>query len=442
MARLKIGSTVQTVDGDVIKIKEELGEGGQGVVYKVDWKGKPYALKWYRKGVGDQPKAFYHNLCENVKRLDKMPKTFLWPKAVTTIDEKGCFGYVMDLRPKEYKEFSQFLLNRARFENGFESLINAALQIIISFRALHNAGLSYQDLNDGNFFINPKTGDVLICDNDNVAPNGDNLGIKGKPRYMAPEVVLNEKKPDTYTDRFSLAVVLFLLLYKNHPLSGMADKDGDDPAKNERRLYAENPVFIYDPKKSTNRPNPAIHKNVIKLWPVYPKYIQDLFIRAFSEKLMHCDEAGRQNRLLEKEWQKNFLRLRNELIRCSQCGEEVFGVVNSPKQICFNCSKTFGLPAVLSVREHKIVLYPGKKIFHYHIDEDDATTDNMNQVVAEVIQNKKNPKMWGLKNLSSKTWYKQTPGGKEDLISRDGVVPIARGIKLNFGTTASQATIE
>lgn len=37
---------------------------------------------------------------------------------------------------------------------------------------LHRHGYSYQDLNDGNFFINPESGDVLICDNDNVMPQG------------------------------------------------------------------------------------------------------------------------------------------------------------------------------------------------------------------------------------------------------------------------------
>ena len=58
---------------------------------------------------------------------------------------------------------------------------------------------------------------MLICDNDNVAPYGDNLGIAGKCRYMAPEVVLGKKRPDLHTDRFSLAVVLYLLLFLNHP---------------------------------------------------------------------------------------------------------------------------------------------------------------------------------------------------------------------------------
>ena len=77
----------------------------------------------------------------------------------------------MELRPPEYKDFSLFLLAKVHFAN-IEALINTALCITNGFRELHNRGYSYQDLNDGNFFVNPKTGDVLICDNDNVAPYG------------------------------------------------------------------------------------------------------------------------------------------------------------------------------------------------------------------------------------------------------------------------------
>ena len=62
-------------------------------------------------------------------------------------------------------------------------------------------------MNDGNFFINPNNGKVLICDNENVAPNGTDTGILGKPRYMAPEIVLGKKMPDNLTDRFSMSAV-------------------------------------------------------------------------------------------------------------------------------------------------------------------------------------------------------------------------------------------
>lgn len=94
----------------------------------------------------------------------------------------------MKLRPKDYYEFGQYLLARAKFKS-FEAMVNAAMKICEGFKALHLSGLSYQDLNDGNFFIHPETGDVLICDNDNVAPEGVTSGILGKARYMAPEVV-------------------------------------------------------------------------------------------------------------------------------------------------------------------------------------------------------------------------------------------------------------
>ena len=70
------------------------------------------------------------------------------------------------------------------------------------FRALHLAGKSYQDLNDGGFFIDTKTGDVLVCDCDNVAADGDNFGIGGMPGFMAPEVVRGIAKPDVLTDRY------------------------------------------------------------------------------------------------------------------------------------------------------------------------------------------------------------------------------------------------
>ena len=42
----------------------------------------------------------------------------------------------------------------------------------------------------------------------------------GKCRYMAPEVVRHEAKPSIHTDRFSLAVVLYKMLFVEHPLEG------------------------------------------------------------------------------------------------------------------------------------------------------------------------------------------------------------------------------
>lgn len=183
MSELKIGATIKLSNGETATIKEELGRGGQGIVYLVKVSGQNMALKWYLKHPGS---LFHKNLCNNVRAGSPAPN-FIWPLAVTE-EVNSSFGYVMDLRPKGYEDMSKFILTQAKFADVHAQL-NACLQICTAFQKLHIRGLSYQDMNDGNFFINPKTGDVLICDNDNVAPDKTSMGILGKAGYMAPEII-------------------------------------------------------------------------------------------------------------------------------------------------------------------------------------------------------------------------------------------------------------
>ena len=199
------------------------------------------------------------------------------------------FGYIMKLRPDNYYDFSDFLIGKIDF-SSVHTLLNAAINIVESFRILHNRGFSYQDLNDGNFFLNPETGDVLICDNDNVSQFGEKSGIAGKCRYMAPSIVVGRKTPDKRTDQFSLAVVLFLLLLRNHPLEGeQTQSKAVMTEQRQKRYYGESPVFIADPKNASNRPVKGVHNNFLMRWPQMPVYIQNTFIKAFSKEVM-CEE--------------------------------------------------------------------------------------------------------------------------------------------------------
>ena len=211
MQELKNGDLVNLTNGSQAKIIEELGRGGQGIVYRVEICGKQMALKWYLNAPDHK---FYKNLEDNTSK-GAPSDAFLWPEFVTK-KERGSYGYIMPLRPKGYYEFGHYLLAKRQFKS-FEAIVNAAMKICDGFKLLHLRGYSYQDLNDGNFFINPDNGDVLICDNDNVMPNNDKSGILGKARYMAPEVVSGSKAPNTESDRFSLSVILFMLFYGKHP---------------------------------------------------------------------------------------------------------------------------------------------------------------------------------------------------------------------------------
>lgn len=424
MKEFQKGQRIKTVSGGELEVIQKLGEGGQGVVYKVNYNGKPLALKWYFGNKLNNADKFYRNIQNNIKQ-GTPTGAFLWPLEITEYFE-GSFGYLMELRPPEYKDFSLFLLAKVHFAN-IEALINTALCITNGFRELHNRGYSYQDLNDGNFFVNPKTGDVLICDNDNVAPYGENLGIAGKCRYMAPEVVMGQKRPDSHTDRFSLAVVLYMLLFLNHPLEGKRTMCPCLTEELERKFYGSDPVFVWDPANDANRPVRGVHTNEIKLWPLYPAFVRKTFEKAFSHEVMVGNDTT--HRVIEKEWQEVFTTLRDLTIKCS-CGSETFIDPSQQSCRCINCGKSIERPSILKVKKYHAALAPGKKLYACHVQYD---SDDFKEAKGEVISSRNNPSLLGLRNDSNNTWEAILPNGSSKGYPNGQVIKLGKGIKINFG---------
>lgn len=424
MKEFQKGQRIKTVSDGELEVIQKLGEGGQGVVYKVNYNGKPLALKWYFGNKLNNADKFYRNIQNNIKQ-GTPTGAFLWPLEITEYFE-GSFGYLMELRPPEYKDFSLFLLAKVHFAN-IEALINTALCITNGFRELHNRGYSYQDLNDGNFFVNPKTGDVLICDNDNVAPYGENLGIAGKCRYMAPEVVMGQKRPDSHTDRFSLAVVLYMLLFLNHPLEGKRTMCPCLTEELERKFYGSDPVFVWDPANDANRPVRGVHTNEIKLWPLYPAFVRKTFEKAFSHEVMVGNDTT--HRVIEKEWQEVFTTLRDLTIKCS-CGSETFIDPSQQSCRCINCGKSIERPPILKVKKYHAALAPGKKLYACHVQYD---SDDFKEAKGEVISSRNNPSLLGLRNDSNNTWEAILPNGSSKGYPNGQVIKLGKGIKINFG---------
>ena len=199
--------------GKDFRILDLLGAGGQGEVYLAECEGQKYALKVY---IDNPHPDFCDNLRNNIEK-GSPSATFLWPR--TLVQTEDSFGYVMDLRPKNYVSFVSYLTGKNKFRDQ-AALLRWCIELCLSFKKLHEKGYSYQDLNDGSFFLDTDTGDLLICDNDNVTADKKNLGILGKMRYMAPEIVRGDvdprpkgrQVPDVHSDRFSLAVIVFMAL--------------------------------------------------------------------------------------------------------------------------------------------------------------------------------------------------------------------------------------
>ena len=417
MSGLKIGTSVRLSNGETAVVKSRLASGGQGVIYLVKVGMKKMALKWYLRHPG---KAFLKNLMDNVRRGAPAPN-FIWPLAVTE-EVLGSFGYVMELRPKGYEDMSRFILLKVKFADVHAQL-NACLQICTAFQKLHIHGLSYQDMNDGNFFIDPKTGDVLICDNDNVAPDKTSMGVLGKAGYMAPEIVEGVSMPDRYTDYHSLAVCLFILIYMNRPFEGAWNLSCpcDNNPEMARQLFGFGSVFIMDPNDRKNRPVPGMHNNVIRRWNVYPSFLGRAFCKTFSAEAI----KDPTQRLMDKQWYNILLQVRSMLARCPHCGNETFVDVLSPDPCCVYCQKPIVVSS-LKVGRFTLPLLERQPIWACQI----SSEQDMNVKAGEVVLKRG---IMGMKNISHTPWTVILPDSSVKIINKGDSFPVHKGLKIRFG---------
>ena len=422
--QLKRNQELRLRDGRKLTVVDKLGVGGQGIVYKVRLdSGETRALKWYYGDKLGSPEGFYRHLAQNIEAGSPSP-AFIWPEELTEW-ENGTFGYIMPLYPPGYIGFSKYITARVSFRT-IDAMIHAALNIVTAFLDLHNKGYNYQDLNDGNFSIHPANGDVLICDNDNVGGHGFASGILGKARYMAPEVVRKEKKPDKLTDRFSLAVVLFILFMGDHPLEGKRTNVPALTSKYEKRLFGEAPLFIFDPEDERNRPVAGLHRNAIAKWPCFPSYLQDAFIASFShESLMKG-----QGRLLETMWRHVLMRMKASLVKCPHCHESVFA--ESREFVCPSCGNAIKPAGVIRFpkRANVDILVPimgGARLFAYHMDEN---AEDGAGIAAHILEK---PGKFGIKNESENKWTITSPDGAQAIKNPDEVAVIGDGFRIDFG---------
>ncbi len=415
------GFRLDTILGKTVTVQKFLGEGGQGTVYAVDYNGEPKALKWYKPdGMGKKPESFYDNLKKNALHGPPGPE-FLWPQDLTGWRD-GCFGYIMDLRPEGYHEISEFMLRRVSFPS-YRTITDAALHIVSAYRILHNSGQSYQDLNDGNFFIEPTSGKVLICDNDNVAPNKTDTGILGKPRYMAPEIVLRKNTPDNMSDRFSMSVILFILICMAHPLEGRHSLVPALTPELQERLYGSEALFIMDPNDASNCPVPGVHDNVRQIWKYLPDYMRDIFTKAFSQKAFATPNA----RPTELEWINALTRFRSSVYKC-RCGNEVF-VQADGRQRCEKCGAAVVPPFSVVFTNYSMPAMNGGRVYRCQVGICNA--DKALEPVGAIVENRSHPGVFGLKNMSERLW-EVSCGGRQTKVEPGHVTQLADGMSISI----------
>jgi DNA-binding helix-hairpin-helix protein with protein kinase domain len=431
MNTFRPGQTVWLeIAGERCEIKELIGSGGQGQVYHTAINGEDCALKWYFPHSATDAQR---NAIERLIHKGPPNDRFLWPLDIALCQDNPSFGYVMPLRDPRYRGMSE-LMSRV-VDPTFKTLTTMALELADSFLRLHSLGFCYSDISFGNIFFDPVTGEISICDNDNVAVDGEGQSdVLGTPRFMAPEIVREEAKPNIGTDLYSLAVILFYMFMVHHPLEGKREREIgclDLPAM--KKLYGTDALFIFDPKHGANRPVPGVHNNATLFWNLYPGYVRDIFTRAFTEGLR--DPGAR---VRESEWRSAFTRMRDQIFYCHKCGAENFladeGNLPTPlaEQKCWFCQETPIPPMRLLLGRQSVVLNQDTLLYPHHFDAN--RRNDYSEVWAEMVPHPKRNDIWGLKNVSGQNWSTTPPSGAPIVEVPSGrSVSLVPGLRIRFG---------
>jgi DNA-binding helix-hairpin-helix protein with protein kinase domain len=428
------GQKLQTAAGIHCEVKKLLGIGGQGEVYRVNVAGKDMALKWYFPTFATLRQR---QMLEQLIQRGAPTSRLLWPIELVSMQERDEFGYIMPLRDPQYRSLMDLMKRRIKKpEPTFRTLATAGFYLAESYFLLHADGLCYRDISFGNLFFDPATGDILICDNDNVTvDNTPDSGILGTSHFMAPEIVRGEALPSTKTDLFSLAVLLFYMFMFHHPLEGQREADIhvlDGAAMT--RLHGHEPLFIFDPNDRSNAPLPGYQDNPLQLWPLYPQFLRDLFTRAFTEGL-HDPENGR---VREIEWRTAMIQLRDSICYCQQCNAQNFYDVHALKRSggtlspCWKCQQAIKLPPRIRIGDSVIMLNRDTRLYPHHIDSHQRW--DFTQPCAEVTSHPSTPNLWGLKNLTQHKWVLVKPDNSMQDVDEGRSAPLTTGNKIYFGT--------
>jgi DNA-binding helix-hairpin-helix protein with protein kinase domain len=421
------GDTVRMVRGGAaVIVGPRIAEGGQGVVFRGSLEsGSPVAVKWYR------PLPHAGQLRSAIAGLAARPRphpAFAWPLDLVESERISGFGYVMPLLAPRYRPLAQVI--GATDPPPFRTAAGIGRRIADAFAALHAAGLCYRDISLGNLLVDPDTGEVAIVDNDNVGTDGSAVFVKGTLRFMAPEVLRDEVPPSTVSDLHSLAVILFFLLVHGHPLEGMRTEAsygwGSDAHVSETRLalqhFGISPLFVFDPADDSNAPVPGDLR--LTWWPIYPRFLRDLFIRTFTVGLADASLGGR---ITEGVWRRALTRLGDSVATCA-CGASIFWDADAPGRECWHCHAVPPTPPRLEVAHQLVVLSVGAVVTAAHLRRDRERDARVGEVEAHPTETGQ----LVLRNLSTESWTVEPPGEEAKRVAPGQRLRV-RPLAIDFG---------
>lgn len=340
---------IASKSGTEYVMMNRLGQGGVAKVFRVVSLAdhKEYAFKVFEYSEDAEVRYEHNNIRSNIESLIRKAASdtedlFCYlarPYEIVELTASKGFGYIMELvKLDDMMKFS-VMMKRAQPDRLIS--LRICKNMAAFYARLHRGyGLCYKDLNRGNIFVNPKTGDIRIIDLDNISVPQTNT-IIGTYGFIAPEVYDNGK-PDYYSDYFSEASFFFFLLCMGaFPLIGKrvleysrTNHANLNDYNVQKEVFGTNALFIFDSDSEENTIRGlSEYQGQVKLWDDMPEILKNAFIRTFTAGL-----HDPYQRVSDKNWEKIFGEIEEKgLVQC-RCGKYNFGVQAGRKN-CIYCNR-------------------------------------------------------------------------------------------------------
>lgn len=351
------GDVVYTESNVEIRIKEEIGHGGEGHVYYTN---SPFLAKIYKpENITNRIKGKIELMLQKRIECDGI----CYPVAALYNRQKEFVGYLMPLaKGKELQKcvFMPKLLSK-NFPNWKKrDLVELSITILEKIEYLHDRNIIVGDINPNNILVVSQK-EVYIVDTDSFQVEDFPCPV-GTVNFTAPEIQRQHFGGFLRTkgnENFAVATLLFMLMLPGKP--PYAQQGGEDPVSNIIKMDFSYPYGGESNKKTPDGPwrymwshlDTGIKEKFYETFRKGGKYSGEgsrlsvsQWIAAFDNYLRALDsgEMGRFDAMSEKLFPERTKKWRAdvELTNCRICGREEIKEY-CRKGVCSNCNrKTIG----------------------------------------------------------------------------------------------------
>lgn len=389
------------------------------------------------------------------------------------------------VKPKDFKEListkgeilNNYIFGNSKFNSISENL-GVCIELCKLFAGIHSMGYCFNGITGEDIIITQNKECKLLNDKKIVSINDDSYEVNYE-KTCAPEILRKESRPNISSDKYTMAYLVFGLLFKSDPFEGSKTLNEVYYTKEDELKAYEHPVFVYNSDDKSNMPVYGIHSILIKYWNrFYTDGIKIVFEQSFVpgidesearvedttfiEKLTNFkhlvdsnnpkqqDKKLKNNKdvVVENKKENLFKKTKERLkqgfddIKPSQNHdnkefEEKQNIIEINKDAAkkpvesakYSLRVDYSYAGVQNADCTLIPLTPGVEIQNKVIGYEDISSE---KIVGKVIQNAKHKGVIGIKNISTHNWL----ATKGDIEAREfppgKVIVITEGVKIDF----------